>query len=60
MALSSRARTQWMLTIAGIVSAIAVGLRASHVISTGWFLAAVFAVVIPLATLKAFADFRQR
>jgi uncharacterized membrane protein len=60
MDLSLPARTQWMLTIAGSVSAIAVGLRASHVISTGWFLAVVFAVVIPLATLKVFADFRRR
>jgi hypothetical protein len=45
-----------MLTVASLGSVTAIVLRSRHVISTGWFLGIMFAVVIPLAALKVFAD----
>jgi CHASE2 domain-containing sensor protein len=60
MAFSVRAKTQWMLSVAALCSVTAIVLYSTHVISTGWLVGIIFAVVIPLATLKAFADFRQR
>lgn len=55
-----RSKTQWMVTVAVLCSASVMGLRSLHVISTGWVLSLFFAVVIPLFTIKAFVDFRQR
>ena len=59
MALSG-AKTQWMLTVAGLCSTTAIVLYSRQVISRGWLVGIMFAIVIPLGTLKALADFRQR
>jgi len=48
------------LTILILLEGVVLSLRGFHVISTGWALAALFVVIIPGATLKAFADVRQR
>jgi len=56
----NRGRTQLPLTILILLEGVVLSLRGFHVISTGWALAALFVVIIPGATLKAFADVRQR
>jgi hypothetical protein len=47
------------MTILILLEGLVLSLRGLHVISTGWTVAAFFVVIIPFATLKAFADFRQ-
>jgi hypothetical protein len=55
----SRGKAQLPLTILIFLEGIVFLLRGLHIISTGWTLAAFFLVIIPCATLKAFADFRR-
>ena len=52
-------RAQWSLTLSIILEGVVLSLRGLHVISAGWTVAAFFVVIIPFATLKAFADYRQ-
>jgi len=47
------------MTVLILLEGLVLSLRGLHVISTGWTVAALFVVIIPFATLKAFADFRQ-
>ena len=58
--LTHKARTQWPLTLLVLLEGLVLGLHALHALSAGWTVAAFFVVIIPFATLKAFADFRQR
>jgi FtsH-binding integral membrane protein len=55
----NRDRLQWPVTILILLEGLVLSLLGLHVISTGWAVAAFFVVIIPFATLKAFADFRQ-
>jgi hypothetical protein len=55
----NRGKAQLPLTILIFLESIVILLRSLHVISKAWTLAAFFVVIIPFATLKAFADFRQ-
>ena len=52
--------SQWPLTILILLEGLVLSLRGLHIISMGWAVTAFFVVIIPFATLKAFADFRQR
>jgi hypothetical protein len=47
------------MTILLLIEGLVLVLHAYHVISTAWTVAAFFVVIIPFATLKAFADFRK-
>jgi len=55
----TRGRAQMSLTILILLEATVLLLRGLHLISTAWTVAAFFLVIIPFATLKAFADFRK-
>ena len=55
----NRGRAQLPMTILILIDGLVLVLHAYHVISTAWTVAAFFVVIIPFATLKAFADFRR-
>lgn len=57
---TNRGRSQWPLTILVLLEGLVLSLLGLHLISKGWAVAAFFVAIIPFATLKAFADFRQR
>lgn len=57
---TNRSRNQWLLTMLVLMEGVVLSLRGLHIVSTGWTVSLFFLVIIPIATLKAFADFRRR
>jgi hypothetical protein len=55
----SGGKAQLPLTMLILFESGVIALRSLHIISTGWTLILFFVVIIPFATLKAFAEFRQ-
>jgi hypothetical protein len=55
-----QSRSQWPLTILILLEGLILSLCGLHVIPSSWAIAAFFAIIIPFATLKAFADFLRR
>jgi hypothetical protein len=56
---ASKRKRQRIMTLLVLSEAAVLCLHALHIISTTWTVALFFLVIIPFATLKAFADYRS-
>ena len=57
---ANKGKRQRVMTLLILLEGVVLALYGFHVISKTWTVALFFFLIIPVATLKAFADYRSR